>query len=185
MNNVLEENFGGEQSNLSMSRFTNAYMLVYIRECMEDDIMAPVTETDIPKHLISRFEEEERELKKRRLQIEESHLYQTVIIAKDTSFQNNTGYDIAVFDERYASESQSMVFKVRKDQTFKDFTEGISETYGLRPSDFRLWAMATRQNNTVRLGSVITEEENDTSMFKLKKHRTLVTHVQLCSYGRT
>lgn len=58
---VLEENYGGEpqgaqalntRPNLrTMKRFTNAYMLVYMRECMMDEILNDVTTTDIPPHL--------------------------------------------------------------------------------------------------------------------------------------
>ena len=52
---VLEDNYGGESTlrpNLKIAkRFTNAYMLVYIRESDLDEILAPVTNADIPQHL--------------------------------------------------------------------------------------------------------------------------------------
>lgn len=59
---VLEENYGGEilngltspaqrQQVRAMKRFTNAYMLVYIRESTIDEILAPFTEADTPPHL--------------------------------------------------------------------------------------------------------------------------------------
>lgn len=59
---VLEENYGGEALNglpasqqrnqvRAMKRFTNAYMLVYIRETAIDEILAPFTEEDTPAHL--------------------------------------------------------------------------------------------------------------------------------------
>lgn len=59
---VLEENYGGEALNgvpqtlqrnqvRAMKRFTNAYMLVYVRETSIDDVLAPFTEEDTPVHL--------------------------------------------------------------------------------------------------------------------------------------
>jgi ubiquitin carboxyl-terminal hydrolase 7 len=58
---VLEENYGGEaltsippaQRNQAraMKRFTNAYMLVYIRDCMIDEVLAPFKDEDTPPHL--------------------------------------------------------------------------------------------------------------------------------------
>jgi len=59
---VLEENFGGEPLNgiapplqrnqvRAMKRFTNAYMLVYIRESAIDEILSPWKDEDTPAHL--------------------------------------------------------------------------------------------------------------------------------------
>ena len=54
---VLEANFGGEATTVQgragmRGRFyTNAYMLVYIRQGDEDEILAEVTEEQIPVHL--------------------------------------------------------------------------------------------------------------------------------------
>ena len=62
---VLEENYGGEPLNglyplqrnqlRAMKRFTNAYMLVYIRDAMGDEVLAPFKEEDTPPHLSTFF----------------------------------------------------------------------------------------------------------------------------------
>jgi len=59
---VLEENYGGEALNgmppslqrnqvRAMKRFTNAYMLVYVRESAVKEVLAPFTDEDTPPHL--------------------------------------------------------------------------------------------------------------------------------------
>ena len=63
---VLEDNYGGEMPNglvaphqrtqaRTLKKFTNAYMLVYVRETELDSVMAPFTESDTPPHLSEIF----------------------------------------------------------------------------------------------------------------------------------
>lgn len=46
---MFEANFGGDA--LLQPIHTSAYMLVYVRQSHQDDVLAPVTEADIPRHL--------------------------------------------------------------------------------------------------------------------------------------
>lgn len=59
---VLEDNYGGDMLNglippqqrtqaRTLKKFTNAYMLVYVRESDLDWVLSPFTETDTPSHL--------------------------------------------------------------------------------------------------------------------------------------
>ncbi|KAJ1554471.1 hypothetical protein HK096_003399, partial [Nowakowskiella sp. JEL0078] len=77
---VMEDNYGGESRTLPskgkpFKSFTNAYMLVYIREAELEDILSPVTEIDIPEHLRRRLEEEREIHEQKKKEREELHLF--------------------------------------------------------------------------------------------------------------
>jgi ubiquitin carboxyl-terminal hydrolase 7 len=90
---VLEDNYGGEllngvdhlgvkpQNRVAAKRFTNAYMLVYIREKLAPEILEPITDADVPPHLRSRLEKEKREADVKRREREEQHLYLTAKVS--------------------------------------------------------------------------------------------------------
>jgi ubiquitin carboxyl-terminal hydrolase 7 len=114
---VLEENYGGEILNgipqtlqrnqvRAMKRFTNAYMLVYIRETAINEVLPTFAADDTPPHLsafIQHFPEAqsltlflriflERRLDEERLQIEakkkereEQHLFLTAKVCAESS----------------------------------------------------------------------------------------------------
>jgi len=65
-------------------RITNAYMLAYIRESDIEEILAPIKDSDIPKHLSERIKKEELEKKKAEQEKKEQHRY--VIISVNISF---------------------------------------------------------------------------------------------------
>lgn len=108
---VLEENYGGEPAGTlnntkpngrTFKRFTNAYMLVYIRKSMLDDILADVTVDDIPQHLsklqkdeynnnrtyfnifftVQRLEEEHKQQERRRKDKEQQHLFMHILVSR-------------------------------------------------------------------------------------------------------
>ncbi|PKY26877.1 cysteine proteinase, partial [Rhizophagus irregularis] len=107
---VFEDNYGGEYPNENTitirsaarnhERFTNAYMLVYIRESNVDEILSPVVSEDIPEHLQKRLEQERAIEDQRRKEMEGRHLYLIVKIVTAEKFKVHQGFDLANFDDQ-------------------------------------------------------------------------------------
>jgi ubiquitin carboxyl-terminal hydrolase 7 len=109
----MDDNYGGESTNgllqhqrqqlRTMKRFTNAYMLVYIRESKLEEVLGNFTEADTPAHLskysnINRclhlftplierlIDEENRQAERKRRERDEQHLYLTVKVRMSVYF---------------------------------------------------------------------------------------------------
>lgn len=123
---VYEENFGGEVPHLRpgmkpTKRYINAYMLVYIRESKMDEILAPVTEEDIPEHLGRRILEEKAQAEKERKEREEQHLYMAVRTLRDVDIAAHRGFDLCNYDEKLAPATPMLMQRVLKEWTLADF----------------------------------------------------------------
>ncbi|CAG8737552.1 19364_t:CDS:10, partial [Gigaspora margarita] len=165
---VLEDNFGGEDSNVRLSpairtggrnlkRFTNAYMLVYIRECDIDDILSPVQPQDIPEHLQRRLDEERALYEQRKKEAEERHLYLSTKIVTPDTFSRHQGFDLANFDDRQYPISEVPQFKVLKSETYGNFKHMAAKQFGYPAEQIRFWVLVNRQNKTVRPDTPITD----------------------------
>lgn len=170
---VLEENYGGEPLNgipptvqrnqvRAMKRFTNAYMLVYIRECEMDDILAPFTEQDTPSHLKKRLDEERLQQEAKKREREEQHLFLTAKVITDETFAHHEGFDLATFDDKGWPASELPTFRVLKNEPYQTFKGRVAQHFNYPESHFRLWVLVNRQNKTVRPDTHIPE--NDPSL---------------------
>lgn len=190
---VLEENYGGEPLNgvvpqtqrnqvRAMKRFTNAYMLVYIRETAIDEVLAPFTEEDTPPHLSKstpecrsnslahpvperRLEEERVQMEAKKKEREEQHLFLTAKVITDETFARHEGFDLAVFDERNWPLSDLPTFRVLKQETYSMFKSRVAQHFGFPEGQIRLWVLVNRQNKTVRPDTHIPENEPSLSMY--------------------
>ncbi|KAI6117699.1 hypothetical protein EDD16DRAFT_1895983 [Pisolithus croceorrhizus] len=167
---VLEENYGGEPLNghlypmqrnqlRTMKRFTNAYMLVYVRDAMIDEVLAPFKEEDTPTHLKRRLDEERLQLEAKRREREEQHLFLTARVITDDTFTRYQGFDLATFDEKNWPQSDLPTFRVLKQETYSVFKSRVAAHFELPDNKVRLWVLVNRQNKTVRPDAPIPENE--------------------------
>ncbi|KAI8886518.1 putative ubiquitin-specific processing protease 21 [Backusella circina FSU 941] len=178
LDEVLEDNFGGEilnssNTNVSINKhFTNAYMLVYIRETCQDEVLAEVTEQDIPSHLIERIKQEKAAWEKLVREKQEQHLYLKVFLIWDNDFCENTGYE---FVQRTSTRNKlgdtnilhSLSFP--KDKTYDDFIEKFEKETQLSSKDFRLWVIVNRENGTMRPDFPIPSEDYNLTLEELRR----------------
>ena len=158
---VTEENYGGEfakpqkisgvqQQPRISKRFTNAYMLVYVRESDLDLVLSPVTDADIPEHLAVRFLNEQKEMEKRRKERDEQHLYFNVKVLSDDVIAKHEGPDLCNFDDKQHPISELHTFKTKKQDTFQTFCARVAEHFRVQEDQMRLWNLVSRQNKTIR-----------------------------------
>ncbi|RXK41314.1 ubiquitin carboxyl-terminal hydrolase 7 [Tremella mesenterica] len=172
---VLEDNFGGDMINgvipqhqraqaRTLKKFTNAYMLVYIRETELDTVMAPFTEADTPPHLKARLDAEREQLEAKRREKDEQHLYLTAKVITDEIFSRHQGFDLASFDDKNLPATELPTFRVLKNETYSVFKQRIATYFKINERDFRLWVLVNRQNKTIRPDVPINESEGSQTM---------------------
>lgn len=175
---VFEDNFGGEllpagaaKGQLAatapvraMKRFTNAYMLVYIRDTERADVLRPFGPNDTPAHLRERLEEERLAMEARRREREEQHLYLTVRVVTEELFRAHQGFDLATFDDRIAKPTELPAFRVLKNEPFVHFKARLAQLFDLPDAAVRLWVLVNRQNKTVRPDAVVPTNDPTLTM---------------------
>lgn len=164
---VLDDNYGGGEpiENLAAmplvvrrimnhKRFTNAYMLVYVRDNSMDDILKPLTKEDIPEHLQRRLDDETAAQEAKRKERAEALMCFNTLVISDEDFKTHDGCDL------YSPRSGSgKVFKVRKLDTFLNFRQIVAESYGVAEDELRLWTLVKRQNETIRTDTPVPESD--------------------------
>ncbi|KAG4953164.1 hypothetical protein JHK87_038758 [Glycine soja] len=137
---ALEEQYGGEeelpQTNpgfnntpFKFTKYSNAYMLVYIREADKDKVICNVDEKDIAEHLR---------------------------VARDEDLAEQIGKDI-YFD--LVDHDKVRSFRVQKQTSFNLFKEEVAKEFGIPVQFQRFWLWAKRQNHTYRPNRPLTHME--------------------------
>ena len=143
-----------------LKRFTNAYMLVYIRKSDIPEILSEVTTNDIPSHLAQSLRKEHELKEKAAKETAERHLYLRVHLLRHQDIAKYQGFDLGDDSEDCAVPD----VKVKKDLLWGELCEEIARANGLEVRQIRLWSFCRRQNKTVRPDTVIPFEKhrNDT-----------------------
>ena len=137
---AILQNFGGDSEDTAAVRHcTNAYMLVYIQQSRLNDILAPVSDLDIPDALSSRLQEEKKLEAIRRKEKSEAYLYMTVKIVLEDAFFGHQGNDL--FDSETA---HTLEFRVKKASTLKELMVMLSEEMKIPVARMRPWPLNYR-----------------------------------------
>lgn len=158
-------------------RFSNAYMLVYVRESEWDSVMCKVTEEDISEHVRARLKAEKEEKERLKREKAEAHLYTMVRIATDEDIKAQIGhtksFDLVDMD------AVGLTLKMKKSATFAEVQAEVTKRLNLPPEQQRYWQWAFRRNETFRPAKVLVVDSPDQTLQSLDERR------QSQVYGRT
>ncbi|KAJ1732101.1 ubiquitin-specific protease ubp15 [Coemansia biformis] len=160
---VFEEYYGGEfpqpqvqtpplpgmRARPSSKRFTNAYMLVYIREAKRGSVLCAGA-APVPEHLLRRIQEDKDEEERRVREKQEMAHTLTVKVVGSEQFARHQGFDLCYFDQRQPADNPLFSERLPRDMTLAAFHEHYAARAGLPADGFRLWTMVGRRNKTVR-----------------------------------
>uniref|UniRef100_A0A0E0MGI5 ubiquitinyl hydrolase 1 n=1 Tax=Oryza punctata TaxID=4537 RepID=A0A0E0MGI5_ORYPU len=174
---ALEEQYGGEEelpqinpgfnnAPFKFTKYSNAYMLVYIRESDKDKIMCNVDEKDIAEHLRVRLKKEQEEKEHKKKEKAEAHLYTIIKVARDENLKEQIGKDI-YFD--LVDHEKVRSFRIQKQLPFTTFKEEVAKEYGIPVQFQRFWLWAKRQNHTYRPNRPLSPHEETQSVGQLRE----------------
>jgi ubiquitin carboxyl-terminal hydrolase 7 len=117
------------------------------------EILAHVSDQDIPNSLKQRFAEEKRIEEQRRRERREAHLYVNIDVFTTDSFHGNRGHDLIDF-----STAKPLTFRYLKTAKFEEVESAIALSMGYGPGQLRMWPIQQRENNTLRPACIALEE---------------------------
>ncbi|KAJ8551602.1 hypothetical protein K7X08_021617 [Anisodus acutangulus] len=187
---ALEEQYGGEEelphanpgfnnSPFKFTKYSNAYMLVYIRESDKEKIICNVDEKDIAEHLRVRLKKEQDEKEQKRKEKAEAHLYTIIKVARDEELGEQIGKEI-YFD--LVDHDKVRSFRIQKQMAFTQFKEEVAKELGIPVQFQRYWLWAKRQNHTYRPNRPLTPQEEVQSVGQLREVSNKTNNAELKLY---
>ncbi|XP_068340698.1 ubiquitin C-terminal hydrolase 12-like isoform X1 [Pyrus communis] len=169
---ALEEQYGGEDETspdfnntpFKLTRYSDAYMLVYVRDSDKDKVICNVDEKDIAEHLKIRLKKEQEKEKKERFK-EQAHHYTIIEVVRDEDLAEQIGRDI-YFD--LVDHDKVRKFHIHKQTSFNNFKEEVAKEFGIPLQFQRFWIWAKRQNYTYRPARPLTPLEESQSVGQIE-----------------
>ncbi|KAM0883676.1 hypothetical protein ACQ4PT_031462 [Festuca glaucescens] len=176
MNRALEEQYGGEEelphtnpglntNPLRFTKYSNAYMLVYIRESDKEKIICDLDETDISEHLKTRLRKENEDKENKKKEKAEAHMFTALKVARDLDLAEQIGrhmiFDLVDYEKIHS-------FRVSKDMTINQVKEELSKEFRIPAHSQRFWLWAKRQNHTYRPSRPLNQHEEANNVGQLK-----------------
>ncbi|KAL6845478.1 hypothetical protein ACP4OV_024973 [Aristida adscensionis] len=176
MKRALEDQYGGEEelphtnpglntTPLRFTKYSNAYMLVYIRESDREKIICDLDDKDISEHLKARLRKEHEEKEYKRKEKAEAHMFTALKVVRDCNLAEQLGrhvyFDLVDFDKVNS-------FRAPKSMSVNEVKEELSKEYGIPVQSQRFWLWAKRQNGTYRPSRPLMLHEEATPIGLLK-----------------
>lgn len=196
---AIEDQFGGDDGFNRSAKFSNAYMLVYVRASDWDRLMGCGGKEEISEGSRKRFEVEQREKEARQKMKVEAHMYCTVKIATDEDMRAQVGnesgglyFDLVDHGECLprlphhdplgltlpAPTDQlptEKTIRLKKGIKFTNIKSRVEELTGVHPSLQRVWIFSQRDNLSYRPDRILTPEEEEKPLMDLKDLRDTVS----------
>ena len=178
---VLEGNFGGVDENPycppfmhsssayrkragGLARSASAYMLVYVRKKDLSSIMAPISTLDLPSHLKTKFDDEQKEKSKRLRELQEAHLHLSLNILTRQTLLDHTDRLLPSFHEEGG-------LQVLKDSSLASNRNLLSQHSSIPADALWIFEMEHRRNGAVRfVGPVLEDVEESQFLYKHGTH---------------
>ncbi|KAJ0570280.1 putative ubiquitinyl hydrolase 1 [Helianthus annuus] len=187
MKRAMDEQYGGEEelpqanpgfnnSPFKFTKYSNAYMLVYIRESDKEKIICNVDEKDVAEHLRIRLKKEQEEKEQKRKEKAEAHLYTIIKVARDENLHEQIGKNI-FFD--LVDHDKVRSFRIQKQVSFALFKEEVAKELGIPVQCQRFWLWAKRQNHTYRPNRPLTPLEEAQSVGHLREVSNKANNAEL------
>lgn len=141
--------FQSRNRNYQTRRFSNAYMLQYLRKSDVPYLLKAQDPSDVPKELAARITKELEEEEQRKRDIKEQHLYMNIAVAVDSDMVAHHLSDLVQWDHvrqlrvKRALQLGELKHRLQKEGLVRDARR------------MRLWKCSGRQNDTIRPDSLV------------------------------